>query len=223
MWEFFQEMISIVNLPFTILLGVVIVYWLMVVFGILGVDAFDVDMDVDPGLDIDADMDGSFDADSHGETGFSIAALKFFHFGEIPIMLIVSVFVLCLWLSSMIVNHYFNHEVSWMLALLLLGPNIVISLIISKLILLPIVPIFRLMSSGEAARLEIVGKTCLITTAEVSEKFGQAEIPQDGPPVVINVCVAKGDHVSKGDAAIVYAYDAEKDAYRVRPVSSENR
>jgi hypothetical protein len=128
-----------------------------------------------------------------------------------------------MWASSMLANYYLNNERSWLVALFLLGPNLLVSLIVSKIMLLPIVPIFRLMSSGQAARLKIVGKTCLITTNEVSEKFGQAEIPQDGPPIVINVRVAKGDYVTKGDIALICEYDQSHNTYRVKPVPAEKK
>lgn len=223
MMEFIHECTNLVNLPFTILAVLVCLYWIFVILGVVGFDAFDIDLDTDwdADFDTDLDMDGSYDADAGGETSFSVGVLKFFHLGEAPLMLILSVFIIAMWASSVLANHYLNNETSWMMAALLFGPNVIISLIISKLILLPIVPIFRLMSSGEATRMKIVGKTCLITTEEVSEKFGQAEIAQDGPPIVINVRVKKGDFVTKGDVAIVYSYDESDNTYQVKPVYAE--
>ena len=224
MMEFVQESLKLINLPFTILLLLVLAYWLFVIIGVLGLDAFDIDMDAwDADYDVDADMDGDFDADADGEVSFGVATLKFFHFGEVPLMMIVSVFILCMWASNLLANYYLNNDRTWLVALFLLGPNLLVSLIVSKVILMPIVPIFRLMSAGEAARMKIVGKTCLITTNEVSEKFGQAEIAQDGPPIVINVRVEKGDYVTKGDVAIVCGYDKSQDTYRVKPVNAEKK
>ena len=47
MMEFVNECINIVNLPFTILAILVCVYWVFVILGIIGFEAFDIDLDAD--------------------------------------------------------------------------------------------------------------------------------------------------------------------------------
>ena len=218
--EYVYECFAGPNLPFTIMLILVSSYWLMVIFGFLGAEAFDLDLDldVDAGVDIDAgvDVDGDFDVGGASGGGFGTSALTFFHFHEAPLMLIVSIFTFNMWAVSLLSNHYLNAEYSWVISLLWFGPNLILCLLLTKLILLPFVPLFRYISSGEAAKLKIVGQTCLITTSEVTAKFGMAEIPQEGPPVQINVRAEKGEEFRKGDIAEVTAYDRESNTYSVR-------
>ena len=66
MIEFFQECVNYVNLPATTLMIMVLLYWLMVMIGVFGMDSFDFDMDVNPdiGLDADLGLDADFGVDA---------------------------------------------------------------------------------------------------------------------------------------------------------------
>ena len=91
MMELVEHAFSGVNLLYTILLMMVLVYWLIVILGLIDLDAFD--------LDLDADVDGGLDAH---EGGFSW--LAYFNVGEAPIMFFVSIVTLVMWVVSMQVN-----------------------------------------------------------------------------------------------------------------------
>ena len=93
-----------VNLPASFLLGLVLLYWLMVILGVLGMDAFDLDLDADLDFDVEADVDGHFEGSVFGKV------LDFFHLGDVPIMIVVSFFVLNMWIITIVSNHYFNPE-----------------------------------------------------------------------------------------------------------------
>ncbi len=75
------ESIALYNLPFTVLLGIILVFWVFVILGF-----FDVEMlDFDPG-----DM---------GE---------FLNFGKVPFSVWLSCFSIQAWFYSMIINHTLN-------------------------------------------------------------------------------------------------------------------
>ena len=57
MIELFQESMRLVNLPFTLLAGVAVLYWAMVVFGMADLDVVDMDFDFDTDIDVDADAE----------------------------------------------------------------------------------------------------------------------------------------------------------------------
>ena len=61
MGEVLQEALMPANLVFTVMLGIVIIYWIMVILGALDVDFLDIDFDsdVDVDADVDADVDGT--------------------------------------------------------------------------------------------------------------------------------------------------------------------
>ena len=198
-----------VNLPASFLLGLVLLYWLMVILGVLGMDAFDLDLDADLDFDVEADVDGHFEGSVFGKV------LDFFHLGDVPIMIAVSFFVLNMWIITIVSNHYFNPELSWMVLGMWVVPNVVVSLMITKLILLPLATIFRNSESQQKLREEMIGQVGVVKTSEVNEGFGQIEIQQDGPPIVLNVIAATGRRLGRGDAARIVSYDANKDRYIV--------
>ena len=71
--------LSAVNIPFTVLFVLVLLYWITVIIGLLDIDSLDVDVhadadfDFDADLDVDADIDVDadlhLDADTHVEVG----------------------------------------------------------------------------------------------------------------------------------------------------------
>ena len=86
-----------VNLPFTVLLGLIVLYWLLVALGALDVHLF-------------SDVDGDLHHDMHHEADHDLAGFtKVLHFvgiGDVPVMVIVSVLGLAMWLCSMLANFY---------------------------------------------------------------------------------------------------------------------
>ena len=61
MQELWLECIKAVNLPYSILFGATLTYWILYLVGALGSDFldfmdFDTDVDVDPDVDVDADI-----------------------------------------------------------------------------------------------------------------------------------------------------------------------
>ena len=65
MGDVIQQALTWYNLPLTLLLGVITLYWLMVIIGVLSADSLDFDVDtgdIDVGVDLDADADVDIDA-----------------------------------------------------------------------------------------------------------------------------------------------------------------
>ena len=58
MTELIQTAFSPINLLFTILLMLVILYWLSIIIGALDIGSFDLDFDFDADVDVDLDADG---------------------------------------------------------------------------------------------------------------------------------------------------------------------
>ena len=82
MGELLKECCLAVNLPVTVMLVTVLGYWLMVIVGVLGLDALELDLDVDG--DLDADLDGG---------GWLGSALEFLYLGDVPVVIVGSFFV----------------------------------------------------------------------------------------------------------------------------------
>lgn len=97
MSQFFEACTqSPVNLALSVMLVLILFYWVVVVLGAVGLDSLDFDLDFDGEPDIDIDTDLDTDA-SLLDAGLGTAILKFFHIGTVPVLILLSVFILSLW------------------------------------------------------------------------------------------------------------------------------
>ena len=206
MIEFLQELVSSVNLPITVLLGLTLCYWMLVILGVLGAEAIDFD------FGLDADIDVGMDADADGLFG---DALHFMHMGDTPVMIIGTVFVFFLWICTVVSNHYLNSDCSYWLSAIYLVPNLIVSLLLTKLVIMPLVAMSKHDYKAEFKREEMIGMAGVVKTTEVNETFGQIEIFSDGPPIVVNARTSGGPHLSKGDRAKIVSYDSNKQTFTV--------
>lgn len=210
MLEVFTEAIRPINLPFSILLGLVVLYWLFVAIGLMGMD-FGVD------ADIDADIDGSI-ADGH--TGLFSGLLNFVNIGEVPITIVLSFLTLCIWTLSITVNYYWTGS-SFILGLAAYLPIFLVSLVLTRFLTMPFRPLMRALNRQGDEHLPVVGRTCTITTSEATASFGQAQIETKGAPILINVRTADGEPLSRGTTGLIVRKDETKDVFFVVPVTSD--
>lgn len=196
MIAFFEAAISPLNLPFTILLGLLTLYWLFVILGAADMDWMpDIDMD-DPG-------------------GFISPLMEMLNIGEVPIMALASVMGLSCWSFSMLSNHLLNPAQSYTLGLILLVFNIAIgffgTVLFSKLLVKLVGPIGKEDKEDQ----KILYKMGIVLTGEVNQSFGQVEITTKGAPITINARTPEGVVLLKGEKALVFDEDQEKGIYFV--------
>ena len=128
------------NLPLTVLLGLVLVFWIV---SFLGVGGFDADLDID--------MEGG---DAGGAFGF---LLRVVNAHDIPLMLILSLLSLLMWAFALSSNYYFNpNESSW-LALVFLLPNFILSVLLVKIVTQPLRPLFRSITLDQEHHEPLIG------------------------------------------------------------------
>ena len=208
MTEVFEAAFEAVNLPYTILMIVLLAYWLIAILGLIDLGAFDLDLD----LDVDAD------ADLGGDVPMVHSLAGFFNIGDVPIMFWISIVALSAWVVSMQVNHYVNiGENQVWLALALAIPNVIVGMFVAKLVILP----FKNLAKVRVQETPLVGKICLVTSLEVNEKAGQCEVRTDGTPLTLSVCTAAGEVLMKGDAAVIVERDKKNGVYTVTKYREE--
>ncbi len=217
MLDFFYECFAPVNLVFTLLLMAVFAYWTLIVLGAVGLDTFDLDLDTDADFDLDAD------GDAFAHTTPLSSVLRFFHLGEVPLMIVLSFFVVSMWVVSLLVNRFLNYDNLWWVALLWLVPNIVLSLFVAKAVTMPFRGVFRYIDGGIEPRTNFVGKTCIIKSGRATPKFGQAELFRaDGVPLLLNVKTRPGIELKKGAVVKIQAHDTLANTYTVVEHQPEN-
>ena len=209
MIEFINECIQPVNLPVTILLGLVLMYWLMVIIGVFGMDVID--------LDLDGDFDIEGGIDTNVDTGSVLGDFfRFMHMGDVPVMIVVSFFVVSMWIVTIITNHYFNTDFSWLITGFLIVPNLIVSLVATKIVVMPFATMFQHENDIELDRQDMIGRIGVVKTSEITHLFGQIEVAHDGPPVVLNARTGPDENLAQGDAAKIISYNAANDTYLVQ-------
>lgn len=222
MLEVLREAVAPVNLPFTLLLGLMVGYWLLVSIGLLDMDADGTpDLATDVHLPHGGGASHAVDLDAAGEglQGTIKSALQFLNVGNVPAMIVLSIMSLSFWTWSMVGNHYFN-EGSAMRALVLFVPNLVLTVLLTKVATTPLKKLFQTLNREYEEHKPVVGRTCVITTNEVTDKFGQAQIDTSGAPLLINVRTYGETVLAKGESALIIKEDRETNIYTVAKLTT---
>lgn len=219
MFELIHEAFSLHNLPVTLLFGAVLCYWLLVILGVADVDDGGGSAgDVDVGVDAHADA-----AHGGGHGGLLSSAGRFFHLGVVPFMIILSIMSLLMWTFSVLSNYYLNGEPgqrsAWM-ALGLLVPNVLISALITRLVLIPTRGFFARLNDGAEGGVTVAGRQGVVVSTQVDQHYGQVELHTNGAPLLVNARIREGEAVIPR-AALVEFYDSGPDNvwHYVRPAA----
>lgn len=199
MLELFQAAISPHQVLLTLLLALVVCYWLLVILG-----AMDFDTDI-PDADLDLDSDGHHAHHGMSTGGVWLTAGRFLGFSQVPLVVWGSFMVLFLWFGSLVLNQVWNPSHSTLQAFILLLPNLIISLVITKLVTIPVAKLFKAMADADTEAEEVIGRTGVVCSMEADETYGQLEITANGAPLLINVRTEDGTLVKGTQAKITAA------------------
>jgi len=229
MLEVFEIATSGITLIPTIMLGLTLVYWVLVILGALDIDFFDVDVEVEAESGIDLEMesgiDGGGDAevevetnlDSSTEAGGISGALKsiliFFNADYIPIMIIFSFTILGWWLIAVSIDKLFGFGNS-LIGVALVPLEIIAALLLSKLISQPFRKFFK---ESKVASTQTVGSIGTLLSDLTCGRIGQVEIKTSGAPITANAMCRLDTPLKKGTTVIIYDKDKTKNIYIVEP------
>ncbi len=216
--ELLHESFRLVNLPFTVMLVLVMLYWLLVALGALGGPHPDADLDVshDAHIDHEVDVDTmhhNVEGHHHGHHSDSGSwygnVLKFVNLGDVPVMVVLSVLILAMWAFGIFANAYWTGG-SVILTAFFLAINVCISAVITRYATMPLKPLFRLLNKQYDEKVEVTGQHCRIVSMEATPEFGQAEISTNGASLLINVRTLNDAVLTKGDLAVIVREDGDK-------------
>lgn len=224
--ELVEASLQFPTVAFTIVLGVVLVYWLFVLIGALDIDLLgggDVDVDVTGAAKGVGELvtggakaggealhgDGELDADGDGGGLWHGLGL-----GDVPVTISVSLITMVSWCASLLVMHYIAGDAVWQRALVLVIA-IVVALPLAALLVRPLAPVFAVREGKSNA--DYVGHTCTITTGSVDDRFGQATVEDGGTVLQIAVRCDRPGRLARGDKALIIDFDRERAAYLVEP------
>lgn len=206
------------NAVTTVIMAIMLLYWLFVFLSGAGVEdldlGFDFDVDVDSDVSVDsAESDGEISADK--EPGFFVKALSFLNVGKVPFMLIITVFKFLLWIGSLITTSVIN-VVSWgAWSLLILIPLAIVSLFFTKFATNPLVKLFKEIGYRGEEEIDFLGRSGKMLSNIKDEKIGTAEFLVDNNPIKLNVISIDGNEICYGDYVIIADESEDKRIYYV--------
>jgi hypothetical protein len=192
-----------VNLLYTIIIGLLSMYWISVILGFLDIEIFDFDLD----LDLDTEIEGV------GAGGI----LGILNVGSIPFSIWMSIFALQMWVYSVVFNLALDAIPDFRL------PN-GLRFIIGAILFIPIAatvtkfattPLKKAFEVKSITKHDFVGKVCIVTSSEVNEQFGTAEIRIGNSPQIIDIRAKPDEEIKRDEKALIYQYDDEQDVFYV--------
>ena len=200
--------------PYSILLGLILLYWLTVFVGALDLDFLDFDLDSDVDADVDMDVDADVDADAEAGLGWLGETLTFYNIGRVPFMIFLSVLVLFLWVGAALAFSFFPE--TKLLFLLALVPNVLVALFLTKGSTAPFRAMHGKMTQTGTAKRDLVGKIGEVILAVKPGRQGRIEVKTDGETFVLDVTTNE-EEIPTGEKALIVEYHPADDQYVVSP------
>lgn len=184
---------------YTVLLGVILIYWLLAILGMVDIEALDIGMD----------------ADVDGVTGLA-SALMAVGLNGVPFSIVVSFLVLVSWLLTCL-GMELNPLSSGMLQVLI-GTGVMfisfaLSIPITARIIRPMRGLF--VTHTAVHNRDLVGRVCKVTTLSVNETFGQAFMEDGGGGLNLRIRAQTPNNLSKDSLAVIVEYHQASDSYEV--------
>lgn len=198
---FFQNSLAFPSIIFSALLIIISFYWLCAAFGLLDIDLFNIDSE----LDVDA-------------TGFAGWLTKLGLAG-IPVTIILTFFTLIGWFIS-----YFTHywiistiETSFIYYLVGFVALIIISFISLNLTAVCLKPIRKKLISRNKPKSvhQLIGKLAIVRSANVAENKGEAVLEDGGAGLILQIRAPEQENIKRGDSVVIISYDALTHSYQV--------
>ena len=220
--ELLAAAFSASNLILTLLFMLVLLYWIIVIVGAIKIDSFDFDMHHDVPTDIHHGVHADIGGDVHhdipqGGGSWFFGMLRFFNFGRVPFMVVMSILILSIWSISMACNHdgsWLNPYNSFLLACLYFIPNVIVSAFVMKFLSTPLIPVFDKLDTHEKA-LHYEGYTGTLTTPIQETGVGQAKLFINNSSIMVSVKTKDGQPLEKGDKIVILQEIPEEKYYIV--------
>lgn len=186
----------------SIVVGVLLVFWLLTIAGLLDMDSFGPDW-----------LGGSEDADVSGLP----EALLALGLDRLPFSIVVSGVAFFWWLLTMLVAGLLMPLVPlplWVSGTLVLAAALVAAVLLASVSLRPLKPLFVV--NENVTRESVIGRRCRILTLSVEDNFGQAEVEMGaGTRLTLQVYAAEPNRLVRDSQAVVLEFDPRRRRYLV--------
>jgi hypothetical protein len=205
-------MFSPQNVLGTFLLCFCVVYWLVVILGVIDLDLFDFDLEIDAELETEVDVSAT-----DGSVAWLNRILIFFNLGKVPFMVWLTFLSFPLWLLLMIVNEFFGNT-TFILGLVFFIPLVIVSAFIAKPLTYPFVKIFSKLDKENKPK-DLTGKIGVVILAGREDRKGQIEIDYNGSPIRVYVWPSSKEIKLKRNESVlvIQKSETEEQVYIVEP------
>jgi hypothetical protein len=206
MISFLDAASSFPSVIYTVLLGVVLVFWLLSLIGIV---------DLDSGPVIEAELHTDADVDEIGDLASYLVALGL---NGVPFSVVLSLLVLVSWTVTCLAAMWLLPLVPTSLLRIVAG---LVVMLFALAVAIPVTarlirPLRGLFVAHTAiSNAALVGQACKVLTASVDEKFGRAEVAMRGASVNIRVWAETPNTLGKGSLARILDYDTAAARYLI--------
>ncbi len=231
---------SPVNCILTILMLLLIVYWLFTM--ISGVD-FEYDVDIDIDADVDVDLEVDADVNTHtsiegGNLDFEDVAnaelnkedvvpnrrkplkwwqivLIYFNFVGLPFMFTFTSWIFIWWLCTTItttLTHTYDNNLGFVIFL----AGIIPSLLLTKIFTTPFKSFFTNLNKDGDKPIDLVGRKGKMLSTIKENKMGSAEVVAEGNPMNIYVKSLHGEQINYSENILIIKQSADKNYYYVK-------
>ncbi len=205
MKPFYQIVASFPTIFFTVLLVVVVIYWLFTILGVFDISLLDFDIDI------------SADGDISSANALTGLMMRFGLHG-VPVTIIISLIVLFGWLLCYYLVYFLSPLFSTGLLRLLLGlpaliGSLYVAVLLTSFVIKPLRPFFHKTQQETIKR--VLGQVAIVRSSVVNEQFGEVSLADGGAGLILKARTMGATEFHRGDRVVLLEYVPEQYVYRV--------
>jgi hypothetical protein len=194
---------------YTVVLGIMLVFWIFAILGMFDIDIFPTETGDDL-FDAEIDLDGEI-------PGF-IGLLHTLGLTGVPFTLVVSIiallgFTLSYFASAWILLPLGSDLLRYLLGTLILLVSFAIAIPITAQAVKPMKPLF--VKHYAPSKRDYIGHLCVVTSSAVDSEFGIGTVETHGTPLQVDIRTQEGEVHTKGTTLRIADYDPAQDTFEV--------
>ncbi|MEM1142154.1 MAG: DUF1449 domain-containing protein [Pseudomonadota bacterium] len=208
---FYQTIASFPTIVFTVLLGVVLLYWAIAVLGLVDIEFLDFDL---------PETDSVLGAADQGLSNPDVLAGLLLRFGltGVPVTIIVSCIALFGWLISYYLSHFFLRPLPegflrFGAGIPILGLALYVATMITAQVIKPMRPLFK--KALQQTVKKVLGQSAVVRTSVVNAEFGEALLEDGGAGLILKVRATGDATYTRGDRVVLLEHRKDEGVYRV--------
>jgi hypothetical protein len=200
---FYHIVMSFPTVLFTVLLLVVLCYWLLAILGAVDISILDFEMDMD--------------ADASALSNVTAFMMRLGLHG-VPVTIVISLIALIGWLICYYASYFFQGVFSVTFLRYLVGLPVFLgslyaAVMLTALVIRPLRPLFKRVEQQTIKR--VLGQVAIVRSTLVNNRAGEATLADGGAGLILKVRSRGEEEFHRGDRVVLLEYVPEQYFYRV--------